>query len=784
MFFFCSHSHLKSNISRRDMHQQISSPRNQSTIDFFVKQLDENENLFEDFDFVKQLVEFLVQSENLLQIDQRIFVVLRESYANLFQRWRCGEKLSETMNFVFETISNLFLKLSGQISEKNVSLFKEIFFDESILNEINRFLDDFSSNDKYFEDQQMKNVENFFRSIQRLQRICSNNKQNSLFENIVKCICSKTFLDAFSQSINQENENYGQRFLLNTCTDYIYSHSIDQQHKQSLIQIQKSIISTFARWIHENSSSFRLWNSRTLILIRQLSFLLTLSIQLNRQIPIEKESFECFCQLIDSFVNILYSIVHSDGNEFNKYSSSLIGTIIPNLYSMTLASQLEKYLQTKHLTLLFLKLITIENDEIQLNTLKILCSITTEQEAKDILYSNQIAKTLLTIVRKLIDDTNQTLRFSNLIRCVKRRSIKFRLLIDHRIDVLSCLDFIQFDQIKNEFVKENGLDLIIRCATETRFQPIQVQQPALEILLLLSFNPQAFQQTKNQIQQLKICLSSSHHTVVKFARMILWKLEDEEQLVKKERIENENSKYDLIFSSSSSDIEFCRRICEEFKHENYRFSNEQIENIDEKCQLIDSSKYLLVCISDSYRQDLFCRCELTYAFARRCQIIPLILIANYRPDGWLNRMITAKISIDFTKLQFDVALRKLKSEIDRHRKLTFASNPIETHVQMLSNIETSNHFANEIVQWTNDDVKTFVLENNFNALLPLFNQMNGQLLFELYQMCINNRESMFHTLKTELGNLNPSTQPLTLLIYLRFLNEMQKYIPTFLIDQK
>jgi hypothetical protein len=62
--------------------------------------------------------------------------------------------------------------------------------------------------------------------------------------------------------------------------------------------------------------------------------------------------------------------------------------------------------------------------------------------------------------------------------------------------------------------------------------------------------------------------------------------------------------------------------------------------------------------------------------------------------------------------------------------------------------------------------------------------MNGNLLHELYRMCLANRESMFHTLKNELSILNSSNQPLTLLIYLRFLNEIQKYIPSFVINQK
>jgi hypothetical protein len=62
--------------------------------------------------------------------------------------------------------------------------------------------------------------------------------------------------------------------------------------------------------------------------------------------------------------------------------------------------------------------------------------------------------------------------------------------------------------------------------------------------------------------------------------------------------------------------------------------------------------------------------------------------------------------------------------------------------------------------------------------------MNGILLHELYRMCLSNHESIFHTLKAELSTLNSTNQPLTLLIYLRFLHEIQKYIPSFIINQK
>ncbi len=81
-----------------------------------------------------------------------------------------------------------------------------------------------------------------------------------------------------------------------------------------------------------------------------------------------------------------------------------------------------------------------------------------------------------------------------------------------------------------------------------------------------------------------------------------------------------------------------------------------------------------------------------------------------------------------------------------------------------------------IKQWTKDDVKLFLIENKFHCLLPIISEMDGCLLYDLYTMCIENQESMFHTLKNEIVFSDNNLQPLTLFIYLRFLKEIQKYI--------
>ncbi|CAF4571233.1 unnamed protein product [Rotaria sp. Silwood2] len=192
-----------------------------------------------------------------------------------------------------------------------------------------------------------------------------------------------------------------------------------------------------------------------------------------------------------------------------------------------------------------------------------------------------------------------------------------------------------------------------------------------------------------------------------------------------------------------------------------------------------------MCLSDTYKKDDFCRSQATYAFERQCKIIPLIVLSNYRPDGWLNRIINGKISIDFIKFDFELAKTQLKNEIDRQRKYS-KLNQKQNSILIKTPIEISidNEYPSQIDQWTNNHVKLFLISKNLNPFLEIFSEMNGNLLHELYRMCLSNRESMFHTLKKEISILNSINEPLTLVIYLRFLNEVQKYIPSFVIGEK
>lgn len=345
-------------------------------------------------------------------------LILRNWYVKLLKQWYDGQIFDSTMCYVFETIPHLFLKLSNYLTEENLSLFKELIYFEEVIEGLNRILEQIAINGKFLQDPLIRSVDNLCRAIQRLQRNHSEIKPD-LFHHIVKCLCSNTFFDQFLQSTTQEIDHSGQKFLLHTCTDYVYSHPTDPIHKQSLLDIRHSLLHRFVQWFVQQSSFYRSWNHRLLVTLRQLCFLLTLSIQHHRMTQLDQDTLNDYCQLIDTFVNILYSILQSENSANQKLIQSLLATIAANFLTMISSNQLEKYLKSKHITSVILKLIDVDNEDIQLNAFRIFSAILTEQDTKMLSNSTNIAHLFGKFLTKIIDDDNQILRFYALLHCLK-----------------------------------------------------------------------------------------------------------------------------------------------------------------------------------------------------------------------------------------------------------------------------------------------------------------------------------------------------------------------------
>jgi hypothetical protein len=77
--------------------------------------------------------------------------------------------------------------------------------------------------------------------------------------------------------------------------------------------------------------------------------------------------------------------------------------------------------------------------------------------------------------------------------------------------------------------------------------------------------------------------------------------------------------------------------------------------------------------------------------------------------------------------------------------------------------------------WTEEHVKSFLLDKELDALLPVLEGMNGQLLHQTYSMCQANQQGMFLSLKEDVARSQSAT--LSLKDYLTFLKEIKVYVP-------
>jgi hypothetical protein len=161
---------------------------------------------------------------------------------------------------------------------------------------------------------------------------------------------------------------------------------------------------------------------------------------------------------------------------------------------------------------------------------------------------------------------------------------------------------------------------------------------------------------------------------------LIWKLEQESETTTK-KVEDQSSpasvptvtkkKYDIMISYSHNDKELCHQIQTVLKKDNLSVWIDSVGNHGAIFQIIaeviENAEFVLVCMSDAYKQSSFCELEANYAIKRRCHIIPLIMTPNYKADGWLGLLTATYMYIDFPKLGFDKAYEELKKQIGLFR---------------------------------------------------------------------------------------------------------------------
>ncbi|CAF0924268.1 unnamed protein product [Rotaria sp. Silwood1] len=637
----------------------------------------------------------------------------------------------------------------------------QLFIYKPLIDEICLF---FNEIEKYSNETKLIEILNRLLEIfQRIQMIRFDLHENSILEllflTIAKCIISNFFIKKLENlPKNMLELNPIETLLFDRCIEYMYWQSYENntlQRKHLLI-----ICETLLQIIIKLMSSSLL--SEPVI---GVACLLSLNIMVMDNTTDENIIDNNYYHLIDYCISML------DQQGTTMIKRTLLSTLCHLTYNIDMIVYMKNNLFLKSL---LLKMTESDDSEISFNTYRILSIIMNEEDIKRLANSNKIVAVFYLYFISMIDDPIQKTAFHSLLHSLK--------------------SLVQHEQIKIELINQGIIPLLIRCIIEENFHKTKIQQYALEILLALSFNKDTLNILEQDIKfmnYLKILENSTEENLQRVANHLLWQFDQKISIHTVNTLNSScsNSKFDIMLSYSHSDKKICFQIYENLVKDGYHvwLDRDQIhgDTMTAMANAIENSEFVFICMSEAYKQSPFCQAEAHYAFERRCKLIPIIMKAKYKPDGWLGIIVSGKIYIDFSKFEFDSAYSMLKTEIEKTQNTTTVHSITKPTSHKLlvpqSSLVVDQHqlvinLPHCIDLWSIDHVRSFLIDNNFISLLPIFPNFNGHLLHQAYSMCQINRESMFQAMRHEII-ADGTVPPLTLATYLQFLEQLKKYIP-------
>ncbi|UJR27657.1 hypothetical protein I4U23_008938 [Adineta vaga] len=408
---------------------------------------------------------------------------------------------------------------------------------------------------------------------------------------------------------------------------------------------------------------------------------------------------------------------------------------------------------------------------------------------------------------------------------------------------------IQHDHIKTEISKENVLPFLLELTDKLTGKAYVL---LLEILWSLTFHDESAVLLRSNASFLKrietISKESRDEALKKAADGLVWKLIREPEFLDKIAKQEENEEhtdvdvtqtiveeivndagqkqlvttikpathpsgerifqFDIMISYCHADKELTHKIHKFLVKQGFKIwidlDNMNGPAMSAMADAVENSEFVIMCMSDSYKQSTYCQAEAEYAFNCKRRLIPLIMRAKYRPDGWLGFLIGSRIYVDFGRFDFDTACRKLMTEISLQSKRPLPSklNGINQHEkpdaatsskkststirQEKSSMNDNNNLLSEftkrkvtfnfkrklISQWTDSDVLDYLFTEHLIQMMPLCIEMNGRAFIQLYKMCISKPSRMYTILNEELKSTYKTKLPIG--VFSRFLSAVEQ----------
>lgn len=232
--------------------------------------------------------------------------------------------------------------------------------------------------------------------------------------------------------------------------------------------------------------------------------------------------------------------------------------------------------------------------------------------------------------------------------------------------------------------------LLIQCVMQDTSHAKNIQQYALEILLSISLVRKGREMLGTEIQfieKLKRLNVSEDSQLKRVADHLLWEVEKKSSMTQPP--DQSEFQFDIMISYSHNDKSISFQLFDHLTKDGYRvwLDREQMhgDTMTAMAHAIENSEFVLICMSEAYKQSPYCQAEAHYAFQRRCKLIPLVMKTKYKPDGWLGIMVSGKLYVDFSKFEFATAYPMVKTEIEKKRLAPVSAShnhPIGHHEQV------------------------------------------------------------------------------------------------------
>ncbi|XP_041356433.1 uncharacterized protein LOC121373745 [Gigantopelta aegis] len=374
---------------------------------------------------------------------------------------------------------------------------------------------------------------------------------------------------------------------------------------------------------------------------------------------------------------------------------------------------------------------------------------------------------------KLIDETGT---IKNIVQWIEKAldSPKRRFKGFCPMELTQGLDKLAVnDGNKSRIIDEGAIPLFMKMLLHDDPREHSVTARCIWTLSFDKGVKQKFIDYQNLVPTLEKLADSSDKEVHKNASGALWILKGEIDPTSERPKSAVKAKSHIFISYSWTDQKQAKEILDRLKAEGYSvwIDIEQMggSTLEAMAGAIENAAVVLVCMSEKYKQSPNCRTEAEYTFQLRKDYIPLMMQKKYRPDGWLGLILGAKLFFDFSgKYPFEKSMSGLLKELrGRGQKANLSVEPSVDEVDgpsevcttvdtLKANPHRSTHpYTSSAVpgnaQMTRDDVQKWLMGNQLENCMTLFNQFDGRLVWQLKEMKQEAPEYFYQCLEKRLN---------------------------------